>query len=269
MTMHRPAAFLAAFGLTASLCVAAGYYRELLVLSRVAGGAIPASLTPSVLLHFNEVSGSTNITDSGRYAMVVTSVAAAQTTNNPNKFDNVAALGFGSGRRFDLPWTNDFRPGTNNWSVDMWIRQDDNASAVSPQRYIIGNDSAGLRTWILIRRTTVPQYRIDLSTNGSTILTSTMAYDATAISNTWMHLAVWRLDNALYAATNGVIAALSTTNLVGYNFAPTNTTGFRIGSPGGGSAMTYIDEVRYCFGSAMLYGTTNFTPPTAPYTGYE
>lgn len=39
MTMHKTAAFVASFLLTASLCIAAGYYRELLALPRVAGGA--------------------------------------------------------------------------------------------------------------------------------------------------------------------------------------------------------------------------------------
>jgi hypothetical protein len=43
MTMHKTAACLASFLVTASLCIAAGYYRELLALPRVAGGAAPAT----------------------------------------------------------------------------------------------------------------------------------------------------------------------------------------------------------------------------------
>jgi hypothetical protein len=52
MTMHKTAAFVASFLLTASLCVAAGYYRELLMLPRVAGGAAPASITVDVWQDF-------------------------------------------------------------------------------------------------------------------------------------------------------------------------------------------------------------------------
>jgi hypothetical protein len=102
------------------------------------------------------------------------------------------------------------------------------------------------------------------------VLASVFPYDIQAVSNAWMHLAVWRKDNALYAATNGGRVTLTVNNLAGYNFYPANTRPMPVGgTPNSQIAFYGMDEFRICVGDAMPYGTTNFTPPSAPYTGYE
>jgi hypothetical protein len=278
--MNKTAAFVASFLLTASLCFAAGYYRELLALPRaVAGGAAP-TLTASFLLHFDDASGSTTTTDSGKYGLAVTAQGNAFITNAPSKFSNNASLSGANGRRFEVAYTNDFAPGTNDWSFDFWLYVTGAKATEGADWTAIGgytNNTMRSFIWMYKQSGTgsLSNIRIDLSTNGASATKNPIFnYNVTDNSNNWIHFAVFRYTNTLHLYTNGAPCtrqgSASDFNVSGAVFAPLNTQPFRVGGrQGANTGPTCIDEVRYCVGSAMPYRGTNFAPPAAPYTGYE
>jgi hypothetical protein len=274
MTMHKTAAFVAAFLLTASLCIAAGYYRELLALPRVAASAAPAALTPSVLLHFDEASGATSISDSGKYGLTVTSANSARTTNNPAK------AGFGNScdvnanqRRFDIAAHPDFRPGSSNWSFESWIYLSSANAATNVLRVFWGGGTSSLTrsTCYVYKENGAPgTINVATSTNGISVNTAKFSYDPAIWTTQWVHLVVYKLGNQLRAAVNGnqiTTWTTANTNLTDYIYSGPSSL-FQYGGPSGLNGVNG-DEFRYCVGDAMPYGTTNFAPPTAAYTGYE
>jgi hypothetical protein len=271
--MRRGLAIVAGVLLGASACMAAGYYRQMLMLPRAAGGTAPATLTASVLLHFDEASGSTNIVDSGKNSLSVASFTGAQTTNSPAKFGNAASLEGVTARRFSVGYNSEWgAPGTNNWSVDCWLNLVGAEAATNSLRRLLGDAGTPNLPFVSLSKTATKRWECTISTNGSAFPTASWNYDVDAVSNTWMHVAIWKRSGYLYAATNGSIVAWlagSTTNLTTYNFASTSTASYVIGATSGRVPGSYVDEFRICVGAAMPYGTTNFTPPTAAYTGYE
>jgi len=271
--MRRGLAIVAGVLLGASACMAANYYRQMLMLPRAVGDvAPPAALTASLLLHFDEANGSTTPSDSGKYGLVVTSVSGARVTNSPAKFDNACDAN-ASARRFEVAWTNDFAPGTNNWSFDTFVYLSGANAATNALRIFFGgntNSSRRSMCYVYKNSGSPGTLVVQLSENGSSTLGSSFGYDITAWSNSWVHLAVYRYANILYVATNGAHVTswvTQSTNLTGRSFS-TPAEPYRVG---GAPSLTgaYLDEFRYCVGSAMPYRGTNFTPPTAAYTGYE
>jgi hypothetical protein len=268
--MRRGLAIVAGVLLGASACMAANYYRQMLMLPRAAGGTAPATLTASVLLHFDEASGATNISDSGKYGLAVTSSTGAQTTNSPTKFDNVFGLNNVTSRRFIVAWTNDFNPGQDDCSVDLWMYFDE-TTGTNTVLTLLGR--AGVFNVINVskNRGTPGTISVGFSTNGTANRASTFGYDVHSFSNKYCHMAVWRKGNKLYAATNGALVSwiADNTDITGYSATSTNKLPYIIGPAPSDKGAKFMDEFRYCVGPAMPYGTNSFTPPTAPYTGYE
>ena len=84
----------------------------------------------------------------------------------------------------------------------------------------------------------------------------------TLIADRWQHIVVTRSGNSYVGFVNGVATTLGTSA----SAPSTGTNVLRIGDWSGGSGypvIGYISNVRFVQGTAV-YGTSNFTPPTAP-----
>jgi hypothetical protein len=84
----------------------------------------------------------------------------------------------------------------------------------------------------------------------------------TLIADRWQHIVVTRSGNSYVGFVNGVATTLGTSA----SAPSTGTDVLRIGDWSGGSGypvIGYISNVRFVQGTAV-YGTSNFTPPTAP-----
>jgi hypothetical protein len=265
--MRRGLAIMAGLVLGASACMAANYYRQMLMLPRAAGAAPPAALTASMLLHFDESNGSTGTVDSGKFSIPILVTDGAKITNSPSKFGNAAFVGQANSS-FDIVWTNYFNIGTNDWSVDFWVQADATTIGTNTTRFVMSGSS-----WVSIFHSSgnPGNWRFDWTTNnGSSYGTPNIPYNPQSISNQWMHIAVYRYTNWLHIATNGVHAQPNTTgrNLAGVNFTNANTK-IAIGTGNSTLPLPFVDEYRVMLGENMPYRGTNFTPPTAPYTGCE
>jgi hypothetical protein len=251
--------------------MAAGYYRQMLMLPKAAGESV-AVKTASLLYHFDEPTGGTNLSDSGIYSwgMVVSNTAC--TTNSPIKFSNVLRYGaYANKVNALIPWHPMFIPRTNDWSVDFWMYISTANRLTTNATLMIfgGQDTANKYPFVRLQKINVEQsWRLQVSTNGTSVALQVNPPSLSlAASNAWLHVAIWRYTNALHIATNGVICGRGACN---FDFI-TNSTGISFGEykPFQGAPADYYEEFRYCVGSAMPYRGTNFTPPTAAYTGYE
>ncbi len=84
----------------------------------------------------------------------------------------------------------------------------------------------------------------------------------TLVPDQWQHIVVTRSGNSYVGFVNGVATTLGTSA----SASSTGTDVLRIGDWSGGSGypvVGYISNVRFVQGTAV-YGTSNFTPPTAP-----
>ncbi len=83
-----------------------------------------------------------------------------------------------------------------------------------------------------------------------------------------MHVAVWRsiVSGDVYCAIDGVIDTIVSSATT----FDTTSNDLAIGAVCGGGAKlpagVYIDELRYLVDDDVELGTTDFTPPTGPYT---
>jgi hypothetical protein len=251
--------------------MAAGYYRQLMMLPRAAGESV-AVKKASLLYHFDEPTGGTNLSDSGIYSwgMVVSNTAC--TTNTPIKFSNVLTYGsLNDKNHIMIPWHPMFIPRTNDWSVDFWMYFSTVSRSYANATLVIlgGQSPANQYPFVrLVKANYEARWFLEVSTNGTTVeRTLTPGNIGPAASNAWLHIAIYRYTNTLHLYTNGVRCVTGGCN---YDFG-TNTIGLSLGEykPYAGAPADFYDEFRYCVGSAMPYRGTNFTPPTAAYTGYE
>jgi hypothetical protein len=84
----------------------------------------------------------------------------------------------------------------------------------------------------------------------------------TTLPSGWFHWAVWRTGGSIRVAINGtIVITIADTGNFGALTSMFLATYFNNGFPWVG----YIDEVRIDLSTAQ-YGTTGFTPPSAPFT---
>jgi phage gp46-like protein len=211
----------------------------------------PAGSDCVLLLHFDDVNGSTNFVDSSGRAHVATAHGSAQISTAQSKFGGSSLLLNGTTDYINLDGGTDFNLGTGDFTVDCWAY----VPAISGQRaYFSWHDSTNTNTWIdLLSNSSLLQLRYGPS--GSTIVSI-----AGVVAGSWQHIAVTRASGTFYLFSNGTLLgsgpnAISVTLTLGpYIGGQFNNLFFFNG---------YIDEFRVVKGRAAW--TANFTPPTAPY----
>ena len=265
--MRRGLAIVAGILIGASACMAAGYYRQLLMLPRAAGGSAPAQNTFALLMHFDEATGSTNFFDSGvSNISFSTMIAGVYATNTPSKFGNCMRLSTATRAGIQSAQNAWFAPGTNDWTVDGWFNLTASEAATNKALQFFGD------TWFLSVSKIAANggnvrigYRVNTT---ATLNNRDVTFDWSAVAGEWVHLAVSRYTNTLVVWINGQRQVVSGNNsLSAFAFSGPWTNGLYIGTSGSTDPAPYNDE--FAVRDRAVWLGTNFTPPTAAYTGYE
>jgi hypothetical protein len=205
-----------------------------------------------LLLHMDGANASTAFIDSAsRSQKGITAVGNAQIDTAQSKFGGASALFDGTGDGLSIQPSTDFILGTNNWTVEFWIRP----------------ISTGYNTILFDTRATTGANALTLYYTSNTVTYFTGGSIRITGSNwtvnTWQHIALVRNGNdhklyingtqsgSTYTATNSITSV--------QNFV---TVGCNSDTPYGASFNGHIDEVRV---SNTARYTANFTPSTTPF----
>jgi len=267
--MRRGLVIMAGVLLGASACMAANYYRQMLMLPR-AGSAAPAQNNFEWLLHFDETIGGTNFTDNGKSNITCLTKGVAITNAANGKFGNCISFPQGTSfRRVELVELDKklANIGTNNWTLDFWVYLP--SAQVGAIQSILGVLPPGnARPFVHMAKSASNSMRVATAT-----VSSSWASDITAnpawnnYVDAWTHVALCRYTNVVMMYLNGVrqnqfnvpIAANTS-----YSWA--TCTNMTIGADAGASmpGMNFYDE--FSLRQRAVWQGTNFTPPTAAYT---
>lgn len=211
-------------------------------------------LTPDLLLHFDE---STGFRDS--------SVRNHTININGNPIISTAQSVFGGASgRFGVVTTDSLAITDNvddclsfhlgDFTVDFRVR----FVSVGANNHLITSGQgtfAGGNPYFVIGKSALDAFYFAVPVLGAIIGSTT-----TAVIDTWYHIAATRQAGAVRMFVNGTQEGGTSTLAANYNFEGTD---FRI-ADGGFEPACYLDELRIIKGYAAW--TSDFTPPTAPYT---
>lgn len=220
-------------------------------------------LSDILLLHFDGTNGSTTFTDD--VGNTFTAYGNAQLTTTDPKFGTACGTFDGTGDYIDCPANASFSVGTDDFTLDFWVKTTRNAvgQVVAPR--IISprtstNGAGGLQVWQSIGA--------GVDTNGNALTLATPTGTAILVSTVdavndgnWHHVAFCRAGGTLRSFLDG---ALKQSVSDSTSFTLMGTEGIKIGVRGDLSAESYfngqIDELRFV--KTAIY-TAAFTPPSA------
>jgi hypothetical protein len=236
-----------------------GYLDELRISKGIA--RYTANFTPSttpfvadaytkLLCHFEGAPG-VAVEETGK---MVTVYGNTTVSNTQSKFGGYSGYFDGSGDYLTLPASDDWNFGAGDFTIEFWIYP--TVSSSSDQVLIDLYNSGVTRSCQIY----LNNNKINLYVHSGTGLNG---ISAIAI-NTWTHVLFSVKSSVCSLYLNGILDASGTISTINYNIS----IPLRIGMQYDGAwAFTgYIDELRISKGKALY--TTNFTPPTQPYT-YE
>ena len=216
-----------------------------------------------LLLHADGANNSTSFTDSSNNVHNVTAYGNAKNSTSAKKFGTASAYFDGSGDYLGIPDSADFDFGSDDFTIDTWVYFSSVAAsgAIASQYDYTGTKSFNL--YWSSSNNVVFQYSTDGSTNANV-----WQCPWTPSTGQWYHVAVIRngVDYKVFVDGTqiGSTENMSTDTL--YNYG----SDFMIGAAIQGGLPVdqlngYLDELRITKGVA--WWTSNFTPPTAPYSG--
>lgn len=218
-----------------------------------------------LLLHADGTDGSTTFTDSSLSPKAVTANGDAHVEVDQSKFGGASAYFDGTGDYLSALDSDDFEF-DGDFTIDTWVKSERTSGSI--WNIIATKGLLGVDPWTWSLRQ-LPRFDLN-QTNWSFVLyDSGIGYDLQysiggVPDNEWHHLAITRQSNTLRLFADGVLLDTQT-----YGSGQTlggNTAQLEIGRDSQQSLLMngYIDEFRISKGIARW--TTNFTPPTAPYS---
>lgn len=205
------------------------------------------------LLHFNGVDASTTFTDVIGAAW--TARGNAQIDTAQSKFGGASGLFDGTGDWIDTPDSANWALGTNNFTIECWIRP----ATVSGLRGISSQCSGNAAVnsncsfQFFQNGASVEAFCTEAAVRkGSLNATSVLT------ANTWHHVRYVRNGNRFDLYINGISAANVTEAATVNNSSSVLTIG-TVGTTSGIDFNGHIDDFRLVIGSAVCTG--NFTPP--------
>ena len=200
-----------------------------------------------------------------RTTKIVTANGNAHINTAQSKFGGASGLFGGSGDYLSTPDSADWYFGSGDFTIDFWARF--NALPTSGQQITLCSQKVDNANRVMLNiYNNAGTYEIyyDVSSRGTGINYPTGKQTISLATNTWYHIAWARSGNNWYLFKDGTQlgSPLSSTTVIP-DFAASMTIG---GYPGvtAWSFNGWLDEFRISKGVARW--TSNFTPPTGPYT---
>jgi len=206
-----------------------------------------------ILLHCDGSDGSTTITDESGKSW--TAGGNAQIDTAQSKFGGGSLLFDGNADYVYTADHADFTLGTNDFTVDFWVRFNSLSYATLFTIHTDANNAIVLYCY------NGNELNLQSIAGGSLALNVSKSWSPS--TGTWYHVAAIRYGNNWRLYINGTQLG---TDVTDSRSIPDYTGGFAIGyrpANAAGSLNGWIDEFRFSKGIARW--TANFTPPTAAY----
>jgi hypothetical protein len=209
-----------------------------------------------LMLSCNGADGSTTFTDKSDSAHTVTAIANAQVDTAEVKFGTGALLLDGVGDHLQIPDSDDWDFGSDDWTIDFWFRP----TTLSGTQAIVTQwgDGGGNGSFYLVRQNASISFFYSLNGSSETSTSSTISLDL----NEWQHIAVVREGNSLRYFKNGI--ASGTAPISGTFFNSTRNLNIGAYKDGGQTLQGSLDEIRISKGIARY--TADFVPEITEYT---
>lgn len=223
------------------------------------GNAIPMLITKSAyktaktssLLHFDN-----NITDAQGRVWTNNGAATFDATNK--KFGTHAISFNGTNQWIDTPASDDFSFGSEDFTIDFWVRP---TNFATNGMIFASYDGATNINRVTMQLDTNGKLNFNVFDRNQNISLTLQSPNAITL-NQFSHICITRVNNVTNMFIGGAVVNSA---LDGTNYLLTNK--MTIGRYGNSSSLYFagqIDEFRIIKGKAMY--TANFTPPTAEYT---
>ena len=222
-----------------------------------------APLASTLLIHSNTTNGSTTFVDSSLNGLSVTALAGAQHTTADSKF-GTSSMEFSNGTTDQLrvaETANELWLAANDFTVDFWVKPDSVPTGL--QRCVHQGVSGTTNTTSAIEVDLNNAGYIDVAcrTASSTFGNISSLGVGAVTSTNWHHIAYVRNSNSFYLFLDGILMGTTFSGASQVNAAGNMIIGSRVNNLG---LVGKIDEFRIVNGTGVW--TSNFTPPTAPYT---
>lgn len=212
------------------------------------GKGFEGDINTSLLIHADGANASTSFIDTAQFKHTITPVGNAQIDTAQSVFGGASAKFDGTGDGLSVPNHSSLQLGSSDFTLDFWMRHN---GALTFWRSI----EKGASEWALYGDGTRWVFQVN---GGSNIFVITY----NPADNTWIHYACVRngATTTMYAAGTSIGSGTSVNITDSTNVVKIGGTG----SGGGTDLNGWLDEIRISKGIARW--TSNFTPPTAPYS---
>ena len=232
----------------------------------------------SLLLHCDGVNGSTSFVDSSGNNTVMTAAHGMQIDTATPMFGTGAAESTATNSVLSTPCPAggilDISSG--DFTVELFIRPSQ-FSGLNEEYFEMGMGTSFAGGGLYLYNpgaTGSGEIYCEIFMSGSPVIIS--GFGVALGPGNWVHTAVYRSGSFFYIAVNGKVLKMNTSADTNTLLWPTGTNNLQFGAGHWTTTKigTQFDEVRITKGAA-LYGSSNFTPPAAPFNpgtpppGYE
>lgn len=209
------------------------------------------------LSHFEGVNASTTVIDSaGRTQKGIQALGNAQVDTAQSKFGGASALFDGTGDYLRLGASGDFVFGSDNWTIEGWIRPTNNLSGYKV--LYNHNDNGTDRSWITIQLENSTLKSWGTNSTGSWNIYSDLSFGSLSV-DTWYHFALVRDGSTMRAFLNGT--QINTASCTGW-VVPAQTAAATLSAVPASYWYGWMDDIRI---SNTARYTAAFTPSTTPF----
>ena len=222
-----------------------------------------------LLLHGDGTNGSTTITDSEITPKTVTVIGNAHIDTGYKKFGTGSIVFNGTSDYLTIPDSVNWYFGTNDFTIDTWIKFNPSIynGGICGQTYFDSDNS-----WKFYYSYSSPSLSLQFNVCSGGVYTASYSCPGfTPDLNVFYHIELARHGTTMYMFINGVSQSLTVHTAISTNEIPDFAAPLFVGAVGRTPTTYYymrgwLDEFRISKGIARH--TTNFTPPTSPYSLY-
>lgn len=204
---------------------------------------------PSLLINFNQ-----NISDFSDSNHIVTNINSALSTSH-YKSSNQSLYLNGSGRQgIQTAISNSFAFGSNDFTIDFWIRPDSLPSSTDIYRFLLDMRPTNANgAYVLLYLLSDGRLQYSTNLDSSNLITLTTSSTQLVSTLSWNHIAISRINGTLKIFINGVLAGSINDNTQylsqAFRFGHTNwtSTHYNINNYVG-----YVDDIRIVNGIGIF-----------------